>query len=50
MSVGPGVHQPDEVHADVRRVGPGVLLEVDELLGDRQAPAAELLRPVRRPA
>ena len=43
---GPACIMPDEVHADVRRVGPGVLLEVHELLGDRQAPAAVLLRPV----
>ena len=33
-----GVHHADEVHADVRRVGAGVLLEVDELLGDRAGP------------
>src|SRR5690606_3775309 len=35
------------VHADVRGVRPVVLLEVDELLGDGQAPATELLRPVQ---
>ena len=40
-----GVHQADEVDADVRRVGARVLLEVHELLADRQPAAAELGRP-----
>ena len=40
-----GVHHPDEVDADVRRLGAGVLLEVHELLGDRQAAAAGLDGP-----
>ena len=39
------VHHPDEVDADVRGVGAGVLLEVDELLGDRQAATAGFGRP-----
>ena len=33
MSVGPGVQQADEVHADVRRARPLGLLEEDQLLG-----------------
>ena len=45
MSVGPACIMPDEVHADVGGVGPGVLLEVHELLGDGQPPAAELRGP-----
>ncbi len=40
-----GVHEADEVHADVRRAGARVLLEVDELLADRQPAPAELRRP-----
>ena len=40
------VEQPDEVHADVRRPGPGGLLEEDQLLARRQVAAAVLHRPV----
>ena len=41
-----GVHHADEVDADVGRAGRGVLLEVHELLGDGEAAAAVLDRPV----
>ena len=40
-----GVQGRHEVAADVRRAGPLGLLEEDQLLGRRGAPAAELLRP-----
>ena len=42
----PGVQHADEVHADVGRAGERRLLEVDQLLGERRAPAAVLGRPV----
>ena len=41
------VQRADEVHADVRRAGPGGLLVEDQLLGRRRAAAAVLLRPVQ---
>ena len=41
------VQRADEVDADVRRAGPGRLLEEDQLLGRRRAAAAVLLRPVQ---
>src|SRR5262245_16255427 len=40
------VHHPDEVDADIRRAGPCVLLQINELLADREPPAAERRRPV----
>src|SRR5262245_54731493 len=40
-----GVHEADEVYADIRRPGARALFEVDELLRDRQPASAELLRP-----
>ena len=46
MIVGPACMHADEVHADVGRAGAGGLLEVDQLLGERGAPAAVLRRPV----
>ncbi len=41
------VHHAHEVDADVRGVGPRVLLQVHELLAHRKAPASERLRPVQ---
>ena len=41
------VQRADEVHADVRRLGPRGLLEEDQLLGRRRAAPAVLLRPVQ---
>ena len=40
------MQQADEVHPDVGRPGPLGLLEEDQVLGGRRAPAAELRRPV----
>ena len=41
------VQRADEVHADVRRLGPRRLLVEDQLLGRRRAAPAVLLRPVQ---
>jgi hypothetical protein len=42
---GTSVHHADEVHADVRRIRAGVLLEEHELLGDGRAAPSVISRP-----